>query len=71
MSQSLELIRRNTKGYRKILAGILIQLLAYTITSEEYELKTGEQNLAEETIKLIRTKLYRRLILKNWPQNLT
>lgn len=61
MSQSLELIRRNTNGYRKILSGILIQLLAYTITSEENEFKTGEEDIANKTIKTIRTQLYKEI----------
>ena len=59
MSQSHELIKRNSRGYKKILAGILIQLLAYTLSIDEDEQNSGEEGIVNKTIKLIRTQLYK------------
>lgn len=61
MNQSLELIKRNTNGHRKILAGILIQLLAYTITTEDHPVETRVENIGDRTIRTIRAQLHKEI----------
>ncbi|XMO88477.1 AraC family transcriptional regulator [Algibacter sp. AS12] len=56
-NQSLKLVKRNSSGFRKILAGIVIQLVAHVISFEKEELGSREEQLCKKVIDFIRENL--------------
>jgi AraC-like DNA-binding protein len=56
-SQSLKLVKKNSFGFRKILAGIVLQLVAFVISYEKEELGSREEQLCKKVIDFIREKL--------------
>ncbi|KAB1068053.1 AraC family transcriptional regulator [Tamlana haliotis] len=56
-NQSIKLVKRNSAGYRKILAGIVLQLVAYIIAHENEELGNREEQLCDKVIEYIRENL--------------
>lgn len=56
-SQSIKLVKRNSPGFRKILAGIVLQLVAYIISHVNQELGSREEQLCKKVIDFIRENL--------------
>lgn len=56
-NQSLNVVKRNSKGFRKILAGIAIQLTACVISYEKVEIGNREEQLCNQVIDFIRKNL--------------
>lgn len=56
-NQSLKLVKKNSFGFRKILAGIVLQLVAYVISYENKELGSREEQLCKKIIDFIRENL--------------
>lgn len=56
-NQSIKLVKRNSTGFRKILAGIVLQLVAYVISYENEESGSREEQLCERVIDFIRKNL--------------
>lgn len=55
--QALKLVERNSLGYRRILAGIVLQLVAYVISYEEKELENREEVLCKNVKDFIKENL--------------
>lgn len=56
-NQSLKLVKKNSFGFRKILAGIVLQLVALVISYENQKLGNREEQLCEKVIDFIRENL--------------
>jgi len=56
-NQSIKLVKRNSPGFRKILAGIVLQLVAYVISYENQETGNREEELCKKIIDFIRENL--------------
>ena len=56
-NQSLKLVKRNSLGFRKILAGIVLQLVAYVSSDENKELENREKQLCKKVIDYIKENL--------------
>ena len=56
-NQALELVKRNKPGFRKILAGVVLQLFAYIISFEEKNIGNREEQLASQVVEFIRQNL--------------
>lgn len=63
-TQSLNLVKRNSSGFRKILAGIVLQLVAYVIFYEKQELGSREEQLTKQVIDFIRKNLIQEIDFK-------
>ena len=56
-NKSLELTKKNSPGYRKILSGIVMQLMAYVISYQKEETASREEQLSKQIISFIRDHL--------------
>jgi len=56
-NQSLDLVKKNSSGFRKILAGIMLQLVAYVVSYEKQESGSREGKLTKQIISFIRKNL--------------
>tara|TARA_R110001606_G_scaffold92864_1_gene206210 strand:+ start:16322 stop:17185 length:864 start_codon:yes stop_codon:yes gene_type:complete len=56
-NQSLKLVKKNSLGFRKILAGIVLQLVAYVISYQEEGLGSREEQLCKKVIDFIKENL--------------
>lgn len=63
-NQSLNLVKQNSSGFRKILAGIVVQLVAYVASYETKKVETREEGLANQTINYIRQNLTQEIDFK-------
>lgn len=52
--KSFEMTKKNRLGFRKILAGIVMQLIAYVVCSEREESESREKQLSKQIINFIR-----------------
>lgn len=55
--QSLNVVKRNNLGFRKILTGIVLQLTAHVISYEKLEVGNREEQLCTQVIDFIRKNL--------------
>ncbi|MFT7034112.1 MAG: AraC-like DNA-binding protein [Cyclobacteriaceae bacterium] len=56
-NQSLDLVRKNSLGFRKILTGIVIQLVAHVVSYKKQESTTRTGEITKQTINFIRKNL--------------
>jgi AraC-like DNA-binding protein len=56
-NQSLKLVKRNSFGFRKILAGVVIQLVASVISHENIKSGSRKEELCKKVIEFIRENL--------------
>lgn len=56
-NQSLNLVKQKSTGFKKILAGIVVQLVAYVASYETKKVKTREEGISLLTIEYIRQNL--------------
>lgn len=68
-NQSLKLVKINSLGFRKILSGIVIQLVAYVISYENEQLGNREEQLCEQVIDFIRQNLNTEVDFKKLASN--
>lgn len=63
-NHSLQLVKKHSAGFRKILAGIVIQLVAYVLSHEDEETGSREQQLCKSVIDYIRKNLNAKIDFK-------
>ncbi|WP_139957560.1 AraC family transcriptional regulator [Flavicella sediminum] len=68
-NQSLKLVRKSSPGFRQILAGIVLQLVAYVISYEKEKLGSREEQLCTEVIDFIRQNLNTEVDFKELASN--
>lgn len=67
--QALKLVERNSLGYRRILAGIVLQLIAYVISHVEIELENREVLLCKNVKDFIKENLNTEIDFKKLASN--